>query len=194
MTYTTHGHHIPGTVRDGDTTSDVIRCGSVKICQKCKAEAIEALPADSIVSADLRNDLEALGEFVDIAKGHPSGLPVVWKRRQIRNEEFMEFVDTPEGREDIMNWLHLNRIEAAFWPGNPDTTTKPRVEFLLEGYSRKLEIFPGQYLRKTFFDWHGNRRQEPTFEVLRAQEVEAHYEPSSMIAPAPWLFNDNAKD
>jgi len=188
MTYTSHGHHIIGTNKDASFDGSVVRCGGIRICQTCKSEAIEVLPKDSIVSADLREDMKTLGEFVEIIKGHPTGLPIVWKREVVRNEEFMEFVDTPEGRDDIMNWLHLNRIESAFWPGNPDTKTHPRIEFLLEGHTRKMEIFPGQYLRKTFFDWSGNRMEKPTFEIVRKLEAEERFEPSSMIAPVPWLF------
>jgi hypothetical protein len=191
MTYTTHGHHIPGTVKDDLHPLSVARCGGVSCCAECKQQAVDFLPDDSIARASLLNDLDALVVKDSENYEHPSGLPIVWKRPIIRNEEFMEFVDTPEGRDDIMGWLHLNRIESAFWPGNPDTKTHPRIEFLLEGHTRKLEIFPGQHLRKTFFDWSGNRMEKPAFEIVRKKEAEEYYEPSSQFAPAPWLFDDN---
>lgn len=43
--YTSHGHHIPGTI--SDTTKDsppaVIRCGGPNICSICAVEAMQAL-------------------------------------------------------------------------------------------------------------------------------------------------------
>ena len=40
MAWTTHGHHIPGTVKDDVMRPDRVgRCGGPKMCQKCQKEA-----------------------------------------------------------------------------------------------------------------------------------------------------------
>lgn len=38
MVYTTHGHHIPGTVKGGDHPYGVARCGGVGVCKVCTDE------------------------------------------------------------------------------------------------------------------------------------------------------------
>lgn len=37
--YTSHGHHIAGTVK-GDTPHTVVRCGGPKLCDTCFGEAL----------------------------------------------------------------------------------------------------------------------------------------------------------
>jgi hypothetical protein len=53
MTYTTHGHHIPGTIKGTDRPKDVIRCGGMVLCEKCQDEASKTpkdIPASSVES------------------------------------------------------------------------------------------------------------------------------------------------
>lgn len=38
MSFTSHGHHIPGTLKGNFTPSDVARCGGVNLCPRCKSE------------------------------------------------------------------------------------------------------------------------------------------------------------
>lgn len=40
MTYTKHGHHIPGTVKNGSLGSQTVaRCGGVRLCKECIDDA-----------------------------------------------------------------------------------------------------------------------------------------------------------
>lgn len=39
MTYTSHGHHIPGTILDKDRPKGVARCGGLRFCKVCLKEA-----------------------------------------------------------------------------------------------------------------------------------------------------------
>lgn len=39
MTYTTHGHHIPGTIMDEPFQGRVVRCGRMPMCTQCTTEA-----------------------------------------------------------------------------------------------------------------------------------------------------------
>jgi hypothetical protein len=43
MTYTEHGHHIPGSVPDGPRPAKRARCGGVGLCDKCQDDAIKIL-------------------------------------------------------------------------------------------------------------------------------------------------------
>ena len=43
MAYTTHGHHIWGTVMDKKRPTSVVRCGGPKICTVCAKEVAEAI-------------------------------------------------------------------------------------------------------------------------------------------------------
>lgn len=38
MTYTSHGHHIPGTILDSQRPTLVARCGGVTFCTECAKE------------------------------------------------------------------------------------------------------------------------------------------------------------
>lgn len=49
MAYTTHGHHIDGTVRDTEHPQAVARCGGPGLCQQCSADALAA-PRQSQIS------------------------------------------------------------------------------------------------------------------------------------------------
>lgn len=41
MTYTSHGHHIPGTVLNSVKPKNPKRCGGVELCARCKVETEE---------------------------------------------------------------------------------------------------------------------------------------------------------
>lgn len=43
MTFTSHGHYIPGTPVTNDPPENRARCGGVRICLKCKNEAVEMI-------------------------------------------------------------------------------------------------------------------------------------------------------
>lgn len=45
MTFTSHGHYIPGTPVTNDPPENRARCGGVKICRKCNEEAVTVLEA-----------------------------------------------------------------------------------------------------------------------------------------------------
>ena len=38
--YTSHGHHIPGTIKNDDRPEQVARCGGPRICKVCMREAM----------------------------------------------------------------------------------------------------------------------------------------------------------
>lgn len=46
MAYTGHGHHIPGTTKNGPPPTDVSRCGGVNICPRCRGDVL-ALMGDT---------------------------------------------------------------------------------------------------------------------------------------------------
>ena len=45
MTYTTHGHHIWGTIMDKERPTSIVRCGGPKICTVCAKEFAAAIEA-----------------------------------------------------------------------------------------------------------------------------------------------------
>lgn len=42
MTFTKHGHHIPGTIRDKYNPDSVARCGGTHVCSQCQQDAANA--------------------------------------------------------------------------------------------------------------------------------------------------------
>jgi hypothetical protein len=196
MTYTTHGHHIPGTVKDDVHVLSVMRCGGPRVCEQCKDEAVAELPHDSIASADLRGDLAALAEFTDIAKGqHPSGLPIQWCRQPVINHEFIVFEDTPDGIYNTRKWLALNGVDSVYWGGLGVDT--PRLQFTdIEARDSVRTALPGNYIVKfTSVPWTPEGIPPSDlrikFRVFDPSNFEDQFEPSSQFAPAPWLFDDN---
>lgn len=53
MAYTSHGHHIPGTVPSGPIPRKKWRCGSVYKCDVCKEEAVEILGHEPIDAMEI---------------------------------------------------------------------------------------------------------------------------------------------
>ena len=51
--YTSHGHHIPGTIKNDDSPAQVARCGGPGLCQVCMKEAQKAMtePNEELVEA-----------------------------------------------------------------------------------------------------------------------------------------------
>lgn len=51
--YTSHGHHIPGTIKNDDRPAQVTRCGGPGLCQVCMKEAQKAMtePNEDLVEA-----------------------------------------------------------------------------------------------------------------------------------------------
>lgn len=195
MTYTSHGHHIPGTPWDEETGPGIIRCGGVKLCRECKLEAVRILPKDSAAAVDLTKDLFPIIPKVE----HPSGLPIDWVRQPIRNHEVIHF-DSVEKAPAIQEWLTNYTVESAFWPGFEGRM--PRVEYI-EGPTplsicKPRTVLLRQYLvRLEDLRWTGklDDANEKIFEYVssfRAFEEEQYkeqFEPSSMIAPVPlsWM-------
>jgi len=50
MVYTTHGHHIPGTILD-ERPIQLARCGGIRTCRECQREAAEVLGKEGNVPA-----------------------------------------------------------------------------------------------------------------------------------------------
>lgn len=46
MTYTTHGHHIPGTIKGDELAPSVTRCGGPGMCDQCNRE-VSVTPKDT---------------------------------------------------------------------------------------------------------------------------------------------------
>lgn len=60
MTYTTHGHHIPGTVQDQDHKMPIARCGGIGLCAACSIEAADILATKNLEYKTAREDLATL--------------------------------------------------------------------------------------------------------------------------------------
>lgn len=52
--YTSHGHHMPGTVEDPRMQPRRVECGGINVCPQCSAEAspLRSRTADSVKSPD----------------------------------------------------------------------------------------------------------------------------------------------
>ena len=59
MTYTIHGHHIPGTPDEGFTLANKARCGGSKLCSVCRREAASYYQSLK-GSGNLESELQAL--------------------------------------------------------------------------------------------------------------------------------------
>jgi hypothetical protein len=75
MTWTRHGHHIPGTIMAEPRPASVARCGSIGLCDGCSKDAARVmntihaksqLPNDDVLIVCLRAaghlELQTLGE------------------------------------------------------------------------------------------------------------------------------------
>lgn len=50
MTWTSHGHHMPGTRTGRSRPIGVATCGGPKVCEQCKAETVEEIRLNNTVS------------------------------------------------------------------------------------------------------------------------------------------------
>lgn len=58
MTYTAHGHHINGTIKNKhDSPVSVARCGGPGLCESCSKQAVQVLNQQSNKELDLDNCL-----------------------------------------------------------------------------------------------------------------------------------------
>lgn len=194
MTYTSHGHHIPGTSSFAELRPKIDRCGGVQICKECKAEAIAVLPKDSIARASLLNDLDALVVKDPENYEHPSGLPITYCREPIVNREVMFFDGSEESVAHVQKWLDDYGFESACWPGKDKRP--PRIDYIAPKDNSRgatQTIFAGSYVvRYDHHIWRGDevaseiRVEFMAFAPIHYQE---RYEPASIIAPVPLSWN-----
>lgn len=94
MTYTKHGHHIPGTTLDGERPMAVKRCGGMRLCPECKmdaeihAERTFGEPVDLIAKAKIIV-LKYVDDRLDKTRGDDTMPPyeifVVWFAKTLGN-------------------------------------------------------------------------------------------------------------
>jgi hypothetical protein len=79
--YTEHGHHIPGTIPDGNPPALKARCGGPLKCKECQDEAAKAL-SSMVVSVPVTYN----GIVIGIADIHPDGNANLMMENRIGNE------------------------------------------------------------------------------------------------------------
>lgn len=91
--YTSHGHHIPGTIKNDDRPAQVARCGGPGLCKVCMKEAQKAMN-------------EPNEDLVEATRGITGGVLALQARfgRLPTEEEVVGFLfGTYAQREDIWN-------------------------------------------------------------------------------------------
>jgi len=53
MSYTSHGHHIPGTIKGEGYHGEIARCGGPSICQRCKREVETAQIHEYVIGSSV---------------------------------------------------------------------------------------------------------------------------------------------
>lgn len=63
MAYTGHGHHIPGTQQGTGTIGEIVQCGGVTLCPRCKSEVASTI---SIMVGQKENFQEKAMDLVKV--------------------------------------------------------------------------------------------------------------------------------
>lgn len=109
MAYTSHGHHIPGTIKGEGTPGERARCGGVGNCTRCTGEAKSAVINSRMVGE--KGDYQ--GQFKNLVRDYVVGnwtfnrshdpLPkfdvyVVWFSKTLQNAKAMLATTLPDNR------------------------------------------------------------------------------------------------
>ena len=119
MTYTSHGHHISGSVLDSGDAPSKARCGGPGLCGKCSAE-----------QAAWQKEADRLAEIKKLDDASPQHqgilIPKRFKTKPVEIEA-IQFVGGPANGMDIVAWIGANggkatwRNSAAPWTSEDGT-------------------------------------------------------------------------
>lgn len=98
MSYTSHGHHIPGTIKGEGTVGPVARCGGINVCQRCKSEVDTSF---AMIHGD-SNDYQAMAKKItskvidkrlraqaNVGEPPEYSIYVVWSSKTLQNWKAM---------------------------------------------------------------------------------------------------------
>ncbi|USH44743.1 hypothetical protein SEA_BURLEY_82 [Gordonia phage Burley] len=82
MAFTTHGHHIPGTLseRYEDRPMSVARCGGVRICKVCQSDMTDYFNELEASKNEKPSEKHRRGEFTSEINSNTPGL---WEQHQV---------------------------------------------------------------------------------------------------------------
>jgi len=122
--YTSHGHQIPGTLANEGERPPVARCGGVRMCRKCQAEAVAAgvhlldfgikkilqsTPEERFPGGEIHDDyqlkartivfnfIKANLEKTDNTVFDLSGVYIVWFSKTLKNWKALINTTLPDG-------------------------------------------------------------------------------------------------
>jgi hypothetical protein len=95
MAYTSHGHHIPGTLKGEGVTkaNSVARCGGPNMCRRCKQDVADYMSAITGTSEDFQQKAK------EIVKNYLDGL-----REKAGLEPLVYELYVPWFSKSLQNW------------------------------------------------------------------------------------------
>lgn len=138
MTFTTHGHHIPGTIVDGHTPS-VARCGGIKLCQVCSLEAVMVLAATGTPSELIEEAITKTKETTKVE--NQTTAASITPKKFSRRPFVVEAVQvTEENFEAVAEWCggSIVRVQEPVQTTIPDLGTSTERRFISVEVSRPL--------------------------------------------------------
>jgi hypothetical protein len=103
MAWTSHGHHVPGSIRNGFAPTTRARCGGPLLCAICKAEVTRIIgeptnyqmKAQRILIEYLDDQLEASGETEE---KYAYEVYVIWFCKTLQNWKALLGTTLPDGK------------------------------------------------------------------------------------------------
>lgn len=147
MTYTSHGHHIPGSPVDSGDAPPKARCGGPRLCGVCTSQS------------DLwQQEAERLGVLEDLdaaAPQHQGILVAKLYQTKVVNIEAIQFTGGAANGMDIEAWVKAYggnatwRNEMDPWQSEDGTEGHPGIPEMLTIHTpddRYLEALPGWWI------------------------------------------------
>lgn len=132
MTYTSHGHLIPGSPVDAESPEKIFRCGGPGLCAVCTRESGEWTESNLIQGAIARVMNSGLAEHEPVIEAHRYQSKIV-------DIVAIEFTGGAANGHDIVNWIIRNGGNATWEDGSPPWTSEDGTESH-GGWSENLKI------------------------------------------------------
>lgn len=145
MTYTSHGHHIPGSPKESGDLLPKARCGGPGLCGLCSSQ-----------SATWQQEAERLGilQSLDSELNNHEGLinPVVFQSRIVQVEA-IQFTGGASIGMDIEAWINANGGNAT-WQNEIAPWVSEDGKEGHSGIPEKLTVqTPGGFMEAPVGDW-----------------------------------------
>ena len=95
MAYTSHGHHISGTIKDDSIPAQVARCGGPGLCSVCSRETVVAQAKQRIDLEEVDRNARAYGW--EVGRGHKltADIKQTSPDNPFRHSNWRDFIEEP---------------------------------------------------------------------------------------------------